>query len=73
MNVTDAGGQPVLTLRFSADAQGIAPEEGQEIRALGLVHSRQADVMKVLVVERLEQPALEHMLALIERWDRDRR
>ena len=33
MNVTDAGGQPVLTLRFSADAQGIAPEEGQEIRA----------------------------------------
>ena len=34
MNVTDAGGQPVLTLRFSADAQGIAPEESQEIRAL---------------------------------------
>ncbi len=33
MNVTDAGGQPVLKLHFSADAQGIAPEEGQEIRA----------------------------------------
>ena len=30
MNVTDAGGQPVLKLRFSADNQGIAPEEGQE-------------------------------------------
>ena len=29
--------------------------------------------MKVLVVERLEQPALEHMLARFERRDRDRR
>jgi hypothetical protein len=34
MNVTDVGGQLVLKLCFSADAQGIAPEEGQEIRAL---------------------------------------
>ena len=33
MNVTDVGGQPVLKLRFSADDQGIAPEEGQETRA----------------------------------------
>jgi hypothetical protein len=34
MNVTDARGQPVLKLRFSADAEGIVPEAGQEIRAL---------------------------------------
>jgi hypothetical protein len=33
MNVTDARGQPVLKLRFSADAEGTAPEVGQEIRA----------------------------------------
>jgi hypothetical protein len=31
MNVTDASGQSVLKLRFSADDQGIAPEEDQEI------------------------------------------
>jgi hypothetical protein len=31
MNVTDAAGQSVLKLRFSADAQGFAPEEDQEI------------------------------------------
>ena len=29
MNVTDAGGQPVLKLRFSADAQGIAPKRAR--------------------------------------------
>jgi len=34
MNVTDASGQSVLKLRFSADDQGIAPEEDQEIKAL---------------------------------------
>jgi hypothetical protein len=34
MNVTDVGRQLVLKLCFSADAEGIAPEEGQEIRAL---------------------------------------
>ena len=33
MNVTDAAGQSVLKLRFSADAQGTAPEEDQEIEA----------------------------------------
>lgn len=32
MNVTDATGQSVLKLRFSADAHGIAPQEHQEIR-----------------------------------------
>jgi hypothetical protein len=32
MNVTDASGQSVLKLRFSADDQGIAPEEDQDIR-----------------------------------------
>ena len=34
MNVTDASGQSVLKLRFSADDQGIAPEEDQETKAL---------------------------------------
>jgi hypothetical protein len=33
MNVTDASGQSVLKLNFSADDQGIAPEEDQEIKA----------------------------------------
>jgi len=33
MNVTDAAGQSVLKLRFSADDQGIAPEEDREITA----------------------------------------
>ncbi len=33
MNVTDASGQSVLKLRFSADDQGIAPEENQEAGA----------------------------------------
>jgi hypothetical protein len=33
MNVTDAAGQSVLKLRFSADDQGIAPEEDQETTA----------------------------------------
>ena len=32
MNVTDASGHSVLKLRFSADDQGIAPEEDQDIR-----------------------------------------
>ncbi len=30
MNVTDAAGQSVLKLRFSADNQGLAPSEDQE-------------------------------------------
>ena len=34
MNVTDASGQSVLKLRFSADDQGIAPEEGREVETL---------------------------------------
>jgi hypothetical protein len=33
MNVTDASGQSVLKLNFSADDQGIAPEEGQKAAA----------------------------------------
>jgi len=33
MNVTDAAGQSVLKIRFSADNQGSAPEEEQEIKA----------------------------------------
>ena len=33
MNVTDASGQSVLKLRFSADDQGIAPEEDRETTA----------------------------------------
>ena len=33
MNVTDLTGQSVLKLRFSADDQGIAPEENQEAEA----------------------------------------
>ena len=33
MNVTDASGQSVLKLNFSADDQGIAPEEGQKAEA----------------------------------------
>jgi hypothetical protein len=31
MHVTDASGQSVLTLRFSAEDQGTAPEEDQDI------------------------------------------
>ena len=31
MNVTDAAGQSVLKLRFSADDQGIAPEADREV------------------------------------------
>jgi GTP-dependent phosphoenolpyruvate carboxykinase len=31
MHVTDASGQSVLKLRFSADDQGIAPEEDREV------------------------------------------
>jgi hypothetical protein len=31
MNVTDASGQSVLKLRFSAEDQGTAPEEDQDI------------------------------------------
>ncbi len=34
MNVTDASGQSVLKLHFSADDQGISPEEDQETGAL---------------------------------------
>jgi hypothetical protein len=34
MNVTDVSGQLVLKLCFSADDQGIAPEEDQEAKAL---------------------------------------
>ena len=33
MNVTDLSGQSVLKLRFSADDQGLAPEEDQETEA----------------------------------------
>jgi hypothetical protein len=33
MNVTDVAGQSVLKLRFSADDQGIAPDEDQETTA----------------------------------------
>ena len=33
MNVTDLTGQSVLKLRFSADDQGIEPEEDQEAEA----------------------------------------
>ena len=33
MNVTDASGQSVLKLRFSADDQGIVPEANQEAEA----------------------------------------
>jgi hypothetical protein len=33
MNVTNVSGQSVLKLRFSADDQGIAPEEDREIEA----------------------------------------
>ena len=33
VNVTDASGQSVLKLRFSADDQGIAPEANQEAEA----------------------------------------
>jgi hypothetical protein len=33
MNVTDLSGQSVLKLRFSADDQGLAPEEDQESEA----------------------------------------
>ncbi len=33
MNVTDAAGHSVLKLRFSADAQGTAPEEDRETMA----------------------------------------
>jgi hypothetical protein len=32
MNVTDASGQSVLKLRFSAEDQGTAPEEDQDIK-----------------------------------------
>jgi hypothetical protein len=32
MNVTDASGQSVLKLRFSADDQGIAPDEDRKIK-----------------------------------------
>jgi hypothetical protein len=32
MNVTDAAGQPVLKLRFSAQDQGTTPEEDLDIR-----------------------------------------
>jgi hypothetical protein len=31
MNVTDAAGQSVFKLRFSADAQGLAPDDDREI------------------------------------------
>jgi hypothetical protein len=31
MNVTDAAGHSVLKLRFSADDQGIAPEDDREV------------------------------------------
>ena len=34
MNVTDASGQSVLKLHFSADDQGIAPEEDREVETL---------------------------------------
>ena len=34
MNVTDASGQSVLKLQFSADDQGIAPEEDREVETL---------------------------------------
>ena len=34
MNVTDASGLSVLKLHFSADDQGIAPEEDREIETL---------------------------------------
>ena len=34
MNVTDASGLSVLKLRFSADDQGVAPEDDREIEAL---------------------------------------
>ena len=34
MNVTDAAGQSVLKLRFSADDQGIAPDKDRETTAL---------------------------------------
>jgi hypothetical protein len=33
MNVTDASGRSVLTLRFSAEARGLAPEEAQNTEA----------------------------------------
>jgi hypothetical protein len=33
MNVTDVSGQSVLKLNFSADDQGIVPEEDQEAEA----------------------------------------
>jgi GTP-dependent phosphoenolpyruvate carboxykinase len=33
MNVTDAAGQSILKLRFSADDQGIAPDEDRETTA----------------------------------------
>jgi hypothetical protein len=33
MNVTDVAGQSVLKLRFSADDQGITPDEDQETTA----------------------------------------
>jgi hypothetical protein len=33
MNVTDLTGQSVLKLRFSADDQGVTPEEDQEAEA----------------------------------------
>ena len=42
MNVTDARGQPVLKLRFSADTQGIVPEEDQKIRGSGIIRCQQA-------------------------------
>ena len=34
MTVTDASGQSVLKLHFSADDQGIAPEEDREVETL---------------------------------------
>jgi hypothetical protein len=34
MNVTDASGQSVLKLHFSADDQGIAPEDDREVETL---------------------------------------
>jgi hypothetical protein len=34
MNVTDASGRSVLKLHFSADDQGIAPDEDREIETL---------------------------------------
>jgi hypothetical protein len=55
MNVTDASGRSVLKLHFSADDQGIAPDEDREIRELPPVGRGAPHAPRLLPCDRRPQ------------------